>query len=184
MNKHYIIWPVLLTILFLGYYLYFRKGYEIRELEEQQRVEQEIAEKEAARERAQQIAAAENRKRSEARAKEEAAKIEERRRKQEEKDQAVRDETAERQADIDKMAKEKGMLEAELAETRRTRLETESAAFEVARQVELAEVARRTAELEIQRAAGLIAAKVDTTSMVQVPEFPKQPEREEKEKKR
>ncbi len=180
MNKNYIIWPVLMTLLFLGYFFYFNKGYKIEQAQEEQRIQQEIAEKEAARERAQKLAAEENRRRSEEKAKEDAAKAEERRRKQEEKDQAIRDETAERQADIDKMANEKGMLEAQLAETRRARLEAEAAAFEAARQVELAEVERRNAELEIQRAAGLIAAKMDTSSIVQIPEFPKEPERDKK----
>ena len=74
-------------------------------------------------------------------------------------------------AEINAMAKEKGLLEAKLAETRRARLKAEADAFDAARSVELAKIERRTVELEIQRAAGLIAAKVDASSLVEIPVF-------------
>jgi colicin import membrane protein len=171
MNKHYIIWPVVMIALFVAYFMRFEKEFTVKEaarIAETQRVE---AEKAAEKKRLQDQAAIENKKQSDLKAQEEAEKIAKRKAEQDRKDQAVRDDTAARVAEINAMAKEKGMLEAKLAETRRARLKAEADAFDAARSVELAKIERRTIELEIQRAAGLVAAKVDASSLVEIPVF-------------
>lgn len=171
MNKHYIIWPIIMVAAFIAYFIQFDKKDTIAQQEKVAREEADKKAKEAEKERLKAIAAEENKRVSDEKAKEEAKKIAEKEAKQFAKDEEIRQDTATRRADIDKMAKEKGDLQAKLAETRRARLKAEAESFDAARSVELAKIERRTIEMEIQRAAGLIANKVDASSLVEVPVF-------------
>jgi len=171
MNKHYVIWPVVMVAAFIAYFIQFNKADTLAQQEKEARELAEKNAKEAEKERLKQLAAEDNLKQAEIKAKEEAEKLAARERKQWEKDEEVRQDTLARRAEIEKMAKEKGDLQAKLAETRRARLKAESESFDAARNVELAKIERRTVEMEIQRAAGLIANKVDASSLVEIPVF-------------
>ncbi|MBE2212719.1 MAG: hypothetical protein IAE82_02535 [Opitutaceae bacterium] len=171
MNKHYLIWPVVMVAGFIAYFIQFDKQDTLAQQQKEAREAAEKAAKDAEKERLKELAAQENLKQAEIKAKEEAQKLAEKEAKQFAKDEEVRQDTAGRRADIDRMAKEKGDLQAKLAETRRARLKAESESFDAARAVELAKIERRAVEMEIQRAAGLIANKVDASSLVEIPVF-------------
>jgi hypothetical protein len=171
MNKHYVIWPVILVAAFIAYFIQFDKKDTLAQQEKVAREEAEKKAKEAEKERLKEEAAKENLKQAAIKAEEEEKKLKEKEAKQFAKDEEVRQDTASRRAEIDRMAKEKGDLQAKLAETRRARLKAEADSFDVARAVELAKIERRTIEMEIQRVAGLIANKVDASSLVEVPVF-------------
>ena len=174
MNKHYVIWPVIMIAAFIAYFMQFDKADTAAMLRKQQEEERIEAEKAAEKERLKELAAIENRKEADRKAQEEAQKLADREAKQFAKDEEVRQDTAKLRALIDAQAKEKGELQAKLAETRRARLKAEADAFEAARAVELAKIERRNIENEIQRAAGLIANKVDASSLVEIPVFAKE----------
>lgn len=171
MNKNYVIWPVILVAAFIAYFIQFDKKDTALQLEKVAREEAEKKAKDAEKERLKEIAAIENKRVSDEKAQEEAKKIADKEAKQFAKDEEVRQETATRRADIERMAKEKGLLQAALAETRRARLKAESESFDAARSVELAKIERRVIEMDLQRVAGLIANKVDASSLVEIPVF-------------
>ena len=171
MNKHYVIWPIIMVAAFVAYFIQFDKADTAAMQEKEAKELADKVAKEAEKERLKEIAAIENKRVSDEKAQEEAKKLADKEAKQFEKDEAVRQDTATRRADIEAMAKKKGEIQAQIAETRRTRLKAESESFDAARSVELAKIERRTIEMDIQRAAGLIANKVDASSLVEIPVF-------------
>lgn len=171
MNKHYVIWPVVMVAAFIAYFIQFDKEDTRLQEEKVAREEADKKAKELEKERLKELAAEENLKQAKIKAEEEEKKLKEKEAKQFAKDEEVRQDTASRRAEIDRMAKEKGELQAKLAETRRARLKAEADAFDAARSVELAKIERRTIEMDIQRVAGLIANKVDASSLVEIPVF-------------
>lgn len=171
MNKHYVIWPIVLVAAFIAYFIRFDKQDTIAQQEKIAREEAEKKAKELEKERLKEEAAKENLKQAAIKAEEEAKKLAEKEAKQFAKDEEVRQNTKTIRDNIAGMTKEKVDLQAKLAETRRARLKAEAEAFDVARAVELAKIERRMIEMEIQRVAGLIANKVDASSLVEIPVF-------------
>lgn len=168
MKKFYILVPIILTGVFIFVYMNFAKDYALeqeREAQEKAAVAQAEADRKAENER---IAKADAERRAADRAAEEARKDAERRQKWEDAGKEIADASAKFNADADKYAKEAAELEIQLANTRDLKEKASREAFELAKRVELARIAKRNAELEIQRMTEMIARRAAESAMTQV----------------
>ncbi len=155
--------------LFLVVYLSEMKK---REEREHQRTIEVAATKKAEDERKAKIEAEarlDAEKRSAERAATEAKKEAERLAKWLEDGQKVQDATDKYGAEADRSAKKAADLEVQLSALRTTKEKLNREAFELAKQVELAKIGRRTAELEIQRTTAMIAGKAEASSLTRPP---------------
>lgn len=75
-------------------------------------------------------------------------------------------------SEADAAAAEAAKLEIELANLRTQREKTNREAFELSKQVETAKIARRTAELEIQRMVDMVAQRIGASSFAAMPPPP------------
>jgi hypothetical protein len=171
----YIIFPSIMLAGFLVIYLSHKK-----QAEEKERVQvAEIAKKKMEDEEKKKVAEAKARedakKRQEERDAEEKKKEEEKAAKQAADDKKVRDQTAEYTAKVTATTKQVTALEAELDRLRKEKDKTSRETFDLAKQVELARIARRNAELEIQRMAEMVARRASESSLTKPPAAPPVP---------
>lgn len=168
----YVIFPGIMLGLFLIVYTSHVKEAEDRE---QRRIEKMEADRKADEERkkkAEELAAADAKKRQEEREQEEAKKEADRRRKQEAADKEVRDKTAEYRGKADDFAKKVNQAEIELDRLHKQRETANHEDLELAKRVELAQVAKQTAELQAQHLMQMIANRADQSMMAQMPPPP------------
>lgn len=172
MNKFYIIIPVIL----LGVFIFFYRGALQEMAAKDERKRQEAAAVQAADEaRKKEIearAAADAKKRQDEREAADRAKEEKKVRDYEDAMKQLRDETARYIAEADSLSKQGNELDVQLTELRNLKEKTNREAFELAKQVELAKVQRRNAELEIQRMVDMVGQRVGASSMAQMPPPP------------
>lgn len=172
MNKFYFIVPALL----LGGFIFLYRGASAEmKLKEETVLAQRKAEKaaeDARRAEVEKIAQADAEKRQREREKEELAK-------QEKKEKDYRDgmaklkkETDGYLAEADKLAKEAAELEIALVNGRTLRDKTNRESFEISKQMELAKINRRSAELEIQRLIEMVGNKAASSSLAAMPVAP------------
>ena len=90
-------------------------------------------------------------------------------------DKKVKDQTAEYTAKGAAAQKQVDALEAELAKLRKDKDATSRESFELAKKVELARVARRNAELEIQRMTEMVSRRAADSSLTRPPVIPAPP---------
>jgi hypothetical protein len=168
MKKFYLLVPLVLTALFVVYYLNFTRTYAETEAEraaEKQRIsDEELSRKQEA----ERVAKADADRRSAERAAEEARKESEKRKKWEDAGREIADTAAKYNADADKYAKESAQLEMRLLELRGQKEKAAREAFDLAKRVELARIAKRNAELEIQRMTEMVARRAAESAMAQV----------------
>ncbi|MEY2880395.1 MAG: hypothetical protein RLZZ15_2775 [Verrucomicrobiota bacterium] len=165
----YIIFPGIMLGLFLAFYFTHKK--EADALEEKQLMEarQKEAAEVAKKKKAEQEAAANARENQRKHDEAEKSKEETRNAKQAAADKEVKDKT---EADIvraDKASKEVAAREIELDALRKKKEQINKEAFELAKQVELAKIARRNAELESQRMHGRISRIAGESSLSRMP---------------
>lgn len=168
MKKFYILVPIVLTGVFIFVYMNFTKNYALEQeaiAQEKAAVAKAEADRKAENER---IAKADADRRAAERAAEEARKDAERRKKWEDAGAEIADATAKYNADADKYAKQAAELEIQLANIRDQKEKTSREAFELAKRVELARIAKRNAELEIQRMTEMIARRAAESALTQV----------------
>lgn len=172
MNKFYVITPIVLLIIFV----FFQRGAksEIDKHKDEQ-VATAIAEKAAEKARLQEIEKKASAEAAERQAKRDAE--EEARRKKREKDyldamDKLASDTAVIQADADKYTKEINKLEIDLLNARSQRDKTSKEAFDLSKEVEMAKVSRRSAELEIQRLIEMIGSKTTASPLAIIPQAP------------
>jgi hypothetical protein len=171
----YIIFPSVMLAGFLVIYFSHKEESEAKERAHIEQVAREKAEAEEKKKIAEAKAREDARKRQEERDAEEKKKAEEKAAKQAADDKKVRDQTAEYTAKADAAAKQVSALEAELDRLRKEKDQTSREAFDLAKQVELARIARRNAELEIQRMAEMVARRAAESSLTQPPPLPPTP---------
>ncbi|ACB75623.1 hypothetical protein [Opitutus terrae] len=111
-------------------------------------------------------------KRAADRAAEEAKKEADRAAKQAAEDKKVKDATDAANAKADGYAKQAGELEVQLSALRTQKEKLNREEFELAKQVELARVAKRNAELEIQRMTDMIAKRAADSAIATPPPPP------------
>ncbi|MEO6245430.1 MAG: hypothetical protein ABIQ12_08330 [Opitutaceae bacterium] len=165
----YLIFPGVMLAGFLVFYVSHR---ETAELKERAHVEAEAKKKsdaESKKKVAEAKAREDAKKRADEREAEERKKEEEKAAKQAADDKQVRDKTAEYVTKGETAAKDITRLEAELENLRKERDKTSREAFDIAKQVELARVARRNAELEIQRMTEMVIKRASDSSLTRPP---------------
>lgn len=171
----YLIIPSILLGLFLVFYFSHQK-----ETQEKQRVRsaalaKKLADEKAAKEAAERQAREDAAKKQAEREAEEKRKENERRAKQAAIDKQIKDETDAARAEANKFAKEAQALEAQLEKLRKDKDRIGREAFDLAKQVELAKVARRNAELESQRMVEMISRRAADSSLTRPPMLPPAP---------
>lgn len=171
----YLIPPVVMLGLFTIVYLgHVEKTHE-KEKAKAAQIAKEKAELDEKKKVAEAKAREDAKKRTEERDAEEAKKEKDRADKQAADDKKVRDATAESNAKADAFAKQAASLEIELDRLRKEKDKQNRESFEIAKQVELARITRRNAELEIQRITEMISKRASDSSMTRPPVIPPAP---------
>jgi hypothetical protein len=165
----YVIFPGIMLGLFLVLYTSHVKEAEEREQARIAKVEADRKAEEAKKKKAEEIAAEDARKRQIEREAEDQKKEEDRRRKQAIADKEVRDKTNDYRSKADASQKQVNQLEIELDRLHKDKEKASREDFDLAKQVELARVAKQNAELQEQHLMQMIANKADASAMAQAP---------------
>jgi hypothetical protein len=171
----YVIFPGIMLALFLVVYTSHVKDAEERERQRIAKMESDRKAEEDKKKEAEKLAAEDAKKRQIEREQEDRKKEEERRRRQEAADKEVRDKTAEYRGKADTAAKQVNQAELELDRLHKLKEQTSREDFDLAKQVELARVAKRNAELQEQHLTQMIANRADSSGMAQMPPPPPPP---------
>lgn len=161
----YLIFPSVMLVGFLVIYFSHKEKAEAKERAHIEQVAREKATAEEKKKVAEAKAREDAKKRQEERDAEEKKKEEEKAARQAADDKKVRDQTAEYTAKGDTAAKQVAALEQELDRLRKEKDKTSRETFDLAKQVELARIARRNAELEIQRMTEMIVRRAAESSL-------------------
>lgn len=172
MNKYYLIVPAVL----LGVFVFFYQG-ALKEMDvKAQKVAAEKAEKKAIEDaRKAEIeakAAADSKRRQDEREAEEKAKADKREKDYQDAMAKLKEEADGYSAEADRLIKETANLEAQLANLRNQKETVNRETFELAKQVELAKIERRSAELEIQRMVTMVGNRLNQSSVATIPPPP------------
>jgi hypothetical protein len=171
----YLIFPGVMLAGFVVLYLSHKEKTEAKERAHVAQVAKERAEADEKKKAAEAKAREDAKKRQDERDAEEKKKEAEKAARQAADDKKVRDQTAEYTAKGDVAAKQVASLEIELDRLRKEKDKTSRDAFDLAKQVELARIARRTAELEIQRMTEMVSKRAAESSMTKPPVLPTPP---------
>lgn len=172
MNKFYIIVPVVLLGVFLFFYNGALKEMAERETAKKAEIAKVKAAEDARRADIEAKAAADAKRRQAEREAEERAKEQKKIKEYEDAMRQLKDEADKYLAEADKNQKDANALELQLNDLRSQKERINRETFELAKQVELAKIARRNAELEIQRMVDMVAQKVGASSLAQMPPPP------------
>jgi len=171
----YLIAPCVMLAGFLVIYLSHKEQAEAKERAHVAQVAKEKAAADEKKKIAETKAREDARKRQEERDAEEKKKSDEKAARQAADDKKVQDSIAEYTTKGNAAAKQVGSLEIELDRVRKEKDAASRAAFETAKQVELSRVARRNAELEIQRMTEMVVRRASDSSLTKPPVVPVAP---------
>lgn len=171
----YLIFPSVLLAGFLVIYFSHKKQAEEKEARHIAEVAKKKTEDDEKKKAAEAKAREDAKKRADEREAEDRKKEEEKAAKQAADDKKVRDSTVEYTAKADTAAKQVAALEIELDRLRKEKDKTSRESFDMAKQVELARIARRNAELEIQRMTEMVARRASDSSLTRPPVIPTPP---------
>ena len=169
MNKFYVIVPVVLLGVFIFFYNSALKEMAARDLAKKAEAAKVEAAEQARRAEIERKAAEDARKRQEEREATERAKEQKKIKDYEDAMRLLKDEADRYLAEADKNQNEFNALELQLSELRNLRDKAQRESFALAKQVELAKVERRNAELEIQRMVDMVAQRLGASSLAQMP---------------
>lgn len=130
------------------------------------------AEEDTKRKEIERKAAEDARQRQADREAQEKAKAEKKERDYQEANQKLQNEINEHSTEADKFAKEAADLEIQLTKLRARKEQATREAFELAKQVELAKINRRNAEIEIQRMVDMVAQRLNASPLSAPPPPP------------
>ena len=171
----YLIIPAILLGLFLFIYFPHVEKTHAKERAKKEEVAKKKADDEEKKKAAEAKAREDAKKRQDERDAEERKKEEEKAAKQAADDKKVRDQTAEYTAKATAASAEVQKLEGELDRLRKEKDRLSRETFDLAKQVELARIARRNAELEIQRITDMLAKRAADSSLTRMPVIPTPP---------
>jgi ABC-type Na+ efflux pump permease subunit len=171
----YLIFPTVMLAGFLVIYFSHKEKAEAKERAHIAQVAKEKADAEEKKKVAETKAREDAKKRQDERDAEEKKKEAEKVAKQAADDKKVRDQTTEYTAKADAAQKQVNALEIELDRLRKEKDKTSREAFDLAKQVELARIARRNAELEIQRMTEMVTRRASESSLTRPPVLPPAP---------
>lgn len=171
----YLIFPGLMLVVFIFVYFSHVEKTHAKEKAIAAKIEKDRAEADAKKKAAEAKAREDAKKRQEERDAEEKKKEDDKATKQAVDDKKVRDQTAEYTSKGDAAQKQVNTLEIELDRIRKEKDKTSREAFEIAKKVELARIARRNAELEIQRMNEMVIRRASNSSLTRPPVIPAAP---------
>jgi len=169
MNKYYFIIPALLMGGFIFLYRGATDEMERKDKVHKAEVAAKVAAEEAHRVETEKIAQADAEKRQKQREEEEKAKQAKKEKDYSDAMAKLKKETDGYAAEVDKLTKESAALETALIEGRALRDKTNRESFELAKQVELSKINRRSAELEIQRLIEMVGTKAGSSALAAMP---------------
>lgn len=164
----YFLFPVILTGIFLMFFFKHEKETVAREQARGQEMAQKAAAEKAVKDAAEAKAKESARLAQQERDRENAEREAARKAQQDAVDKEIKDKTNASLAEIESATKRAKDLEAEIARLISDRERVTREAFDLAKQVELAMVAKRNAELEEQRLTEMIARKASESAMTKV----------------
>jgi len=168
----YLIVPTVMLVVFTFFYFSQSKELEQQEIARKERVERERKEEEAKRatieEKARQDAAARAAEREAEAAQKEADRIA----KWEAEGREIQDATDNFNAEANRISKDISEKEIRLDSLRKQKEQLNTDVLNAAKRVELAQIAKRNAELEIQRKTELMLRRVESSSVAQMPAAP------------
>lgn len=165
----YIIFPGVMLAGFLVIYFSHKEAAEAKEKAHVIAVAKKKAEDDDKKKVAEAKAREDARKRQEERDAEDKKKEEEKKARQDADDKKVRDQTAEYTAKGAAAQKQVTALETELDRLRKEKDKTNRETFDLAKEVELSRIARRNAELEIQRMTEMVSRRAAESALVRPP---------------
>ena len=169
MNRSYFFAPLILLAVFGFFYWQYMQTAEQKEHDSQVLVAKEKAETEAKKQEAERKARQDADKRTAEREAEEKRKADEKRAKYDAEIQKIRDEIGKYTAQANDFAKQSAKLEQDLTSLRSSKEKANREAFELNKQVERAQIDKRSAEFEIQRLTDMIARKASDSLMPHPP---------------
>jgi chromosome segregation ATPase len=172
MNKSYVIVPVVLLAVF-GFL--YRGALQDMDAKQKALAAQAALVQETDAKRKKEVEDKANidaQKRQEQRAAEDLAKAEKKQREYDDIMKKLKDESTDYSAQSVKFSKEAADLEQQITQTRNEREKLNREALELSKQVELAKINRRNAELEIQRTMEMVAVKLNESSIATPPPPP------------
>ncbi len=171
----YLIFPGLMLGAFLVFFYAHQKDSDSREKARLEIVKKQDDEKARLKADAEKKAAIDAKERQIVREKEEQEKEAAKLAKQAAADKEVKDATNKALAEGDKFAKEVAKLEIDLDTLHKAKDKASREAFDLAKQVEQAKVAKRNAEFEIQRMTEMISRRASDSSLTRMPPPPPLP---------
>jgi hypothetical protein len=168
----YVLFPVALLAIFTVFYMSSRAETLAKEQAHREQVAQEKAEADAKKQVAEAKARDDAEKRNIERAAEEAKIAKDKEDKYNADMERIKEDTDKSNATADEYAKKVSDLTIELDTLRKQKDQLTRDAFEADKQVELADVDRRNAEMEIQRYTAMIADRADQSAMAKMPPPP------------
>ncbi len=172
MNKFYVISPLILCAIFGFFYYGFIQQQDVKIAAEKAKKEQVAAEEKKKKDDAEAKARADADERVKKREEETAKKDAERRAKWDNQGKEIADSTAKYNSEAERAAKQVTELDTQLADLRKKKEVAGREAFELQKAVELARIAKRNAELEIQRLHAMVAKRASESGAAQIPPPP------------
>jgi chromosome segregation ATPase len=172
MNKFYVIVPLVLCGLFAFVYIDHSKDMDVKKAQIAEAKAKAEAEEAAKKAEAERKAKEDSDRRTAERLAEEKKKEDEKRAKWAAAGKEIQDDLDGYNAKIAQFTKQIAALETELKNVRADRAQTNKDAFELRRDVELAKVDRRNAELDIQRFTEMIARRANESALAKPPAPP------------
>ncbi len=168
----YLVFPSAMLVLFLVFYLSHVKEADAREAVRIEALNKKIADDAAKKKEDEARARKDAEDRAAKRAEEDAQKEREKAAKQAAIDKEIKDATDKAIAEQAASQKTIDRLEAELDQAHKQKDQASRESFDLAKQVELAKVQKRTAELEIQREVEIIARRANDSFLSRMPPAP------------
>lgn len=172
MKKLYIIVPLVLLVAFIFLYMDFSKKHAALEIQHAEEAAMAKKEEDARKAAAERASREESARRTAEREAEAAAKEAARRKQWEEAGARLAEETRGYKMQADAHSKRVNELEIELLEIRRQKDAESEEALALAEKVELARIAKRNAELEVQRLNQMLAQRAAESALAQMPPPP------------
>ena len=159
MNKYYFIVPTVLLVGFIFVYRGAVNDMEVKEARIKAAVEAKKVEEDAHRKEIEAKAQEDAIKRQQENEAAERAKVEKKEKKYQDDMALLKKETDGYNAECDRYTKDSAELDRKLADARQLKERTTREVFDLAKQVELAKVSRRNAEIEVQRMVEMVGQK-------------------------
>ncbi|MBE7537581.1 MAG: hypothetical protein HS122_04135 [Opitutaceae bacterium] len=172
MNKIYLIVPIVLCALFGVYYYKFIQDEAVKTEQREKAAKIAKDEADAKKKEIEDKARKDADDRQQKRLADEKKKDDDRRAKWESQSREIAEATAKYSAEAAKYTKQIADLDAQLKETRLKKDTATRESFDLKKQVELALIAKRNAELEIQRMVSMVANKAAESAMARPPPPP------------